>query len=185
MPETLPAACPSSIAGQAATARRALLLSLLATSAVAQEPVAEAAGRRLVLNGTGVRRFFGFQVFRAWLYLEARSSEGAAIIASPGVKLIRSRYLRDVPRDRAEGEWESGFSRHCGCPMPPAFRARLRDLQEGETETWLYTPAGADVFYNNEPPVRLPPAQATRMLGGLIGPNADSEGLRRGLLGLG
>lgn len=174
--------------GSCPPGRRALLAALavpLPVAAAAQAPALEAAGRRLVLNGTGVRRFFGFEVFRAWLYLEARSGDGAAIIASSGVKLVRSRYLRDIPRDRAEGEWERGFARHCGCAMPPAFRARLRDVREGEMETWLYTAQGAAVSFDGEPPVRLPLREATLLLAGLIGPNADSDGLRRGLLGLG
>ncbi len=168
------------------TTRRAAL-ALLATPAIAraQEPTAEAAGRRLVLNGTGLRRFLGFEVFRAWLYLEAPSRDAAAILASPGVKLVRSRYLRDVPRDRAEPEWERGFAKHCRCAMPPAFRARLRDLRAGEGETWLYTQAGAEIAFTGEAPVRLPPREAGLMLAGLIGPDADSDGLRRGLLGLG
>ncbi|WP_376099089.1 chalcone isomerase family protein [Roseomonas sp. CCTCC AB2023176] len=170
--------------GPSRLARRAILAALLASPARAQEPFAEAASRRLVLNGTGVRRFFGFQVFRGYLYLVARESDAARIIASPEPKLLRLVYLRDVDRGRLVSTWEEAFATHCGCAVPPDFRARFRDLREGEVETWLFTPAGAEVRYGNEAPARVPAADAPRLLAYFIGADAPSDGLRRGLLGL-
>ena len=168
-----------------ALTRRAALALLVAAPAAAQEPSAEAAGRRLVLNGSGVRRFVGFPVFRGWLYLAARESDAARIIASPDPKLLRLRYLRDVPRDRLVSTWEEAFATHCRCGVPPDFRARFRDLREGEVETWVFTAAGAEVRYGAEAPARVPSADAPRLLAYFIGPDAPSEGLRSGLLGLG
>ena len=171
--------------------RRLLALPLLAAAlprpARAQEapPVLEAAGRRLVLNGTGVRRFLGFEVLRGWLYLEGRSSDAEAILASPGVKLLRIRYSVDVPRGRLVSGWEDGFRDGCGCEMPPDFRARLRDLPAGQVEDWLFLPDGAEIAYAGEPPVRVGAHQGRMMLASFIGPDASSAGLRRGLLGQG
>lgn len=165
-------------------ARRAVLAAFLAAPAAAQEPVVEVAGRRLVLNGSGVRRFFGFQVFRGYLYLVAREGDAARIIASPEPKLLRLVYLRDVDRGRLVSTWEEAFATHCGCAVPPDFRARFRDLKEGEVETWVFTPAGAEVRYGSEAPARVSAADAPRLLAYFIGPDAPSDGLRRGLLGL-
>lgn len=144
----------------------------------------EVAGRRLVLNGSGVRRFVTIPVFRGWLYLEARESDAARIIASPAPKMLRLRYLRDVSRDRLVSTWEDAFATYCRCAVPPDFRARFRDLREGEVETWVFTAAGAEVRYGDEALARVPPADAPRLLAYFIGPDAPSEGLRRGLLGL-
>ena len=168
--------------------RRAALgagLATLAAPARAQEapPTAEAGGRRLLLNGTGLRRYWGLEVYRAALYLETPSHDAAAILASPGVKLLRLRYLRDVSRDRLTSGWEDGFRDYCGCAMPDNFRARLRDLAEGELETWLFLPVATEVSYAAEAPVRVDATTGRRMLSSFIGPDAQSAGLRRGLLG--
>lgn len=169
--------------------RRGALAALaalpVAAPARAQDaaPVVEAAGRRLVLNGTGLRRYFGLRVYAAALYLEAPSHDAAAILASPAPKLLRLRYLRDLSRGQLEDGWEEGFRDYCGCPMPDAFRARLRDVAEGEQETYLFLPDHAEVFYGAEPPARVAGEMGRRMLSSFIGPDALSSGLRRGLLG--
>ena len=172
--------------------RRALALPLLAAAlpltpvrAGAQEVPAELdiAGRHLVLNGTGVRRFIGFEVMRGWLYLERRSGDASAILASPGVKLLRIRYLVSVPRERLVSGWEDGFRDGCACEMPPDFRARLRDLPAGQVEDWLFLPDRAEIAYAGEAPVRVGGQQGRMMLASFIGPEASSAGLRRGLLG--
>ncbi|MFH5925448.1 chalcone isomerase family protein [Roseomonas xinghualingensis] len=173
------------------TARRTMLALALAMPALrpalAQEEPGEitVAGRRLVLNGIGRRRFLGFEVVRGWLYLERRSSDAAAILASNGVKLLRLRYLVSVSKSRLVSNWEEGFRDGCGCEMPAAFRARLRDLPAGQVEDWLFLPDRTDIAYAGEPPASLGPRQGVPMLASFIGPDAASDGLRRGLLGLG
>ena len=176
--------------GAGAPTRRALalpLLAALASPAHAQDAAAPAemmvAGRRLVLNGTGVRRFLGCEVLRGWLYLERRSTDAATILASPGVKLLRLRYTVSVPRGRLVSGWEDGFREGCGCEMPAEFRARLRDLPAGQVEDWLFLPDHAEIAYLGEPPVRVTGRQGTAMLSSFIGPDVSSAGLRRGLLG--
>ncbi|MBP0443215.1 chalcone isomerase family protein [Roseomonas sp. SSH11] len=179
-------------AGPGGVPRRAALalplLAILAPAARAQEvegmpATVEVAGRRLVLNGTGVRRFLGFPVMRGWLYLERRSQDAASILGSPGVKLLRVRYIVSVPRSRLVSGWEDGFREGCGCEMPPEFRARLRDLPAGQMEDWLFLPDRAEIAYAGEAPVRVTAQQGTSMLASFIGPDAASAGLRQGLLG--
>jgi hypothetical protein len=167
--------------------RGLLVLALAARPALAQdEAPAEmvVAGRRLVLNGTGPRRFLGFPVIRGWLYLERRSRDDAAILASNQVKLLRLRYLVPVPKSRLVSGWEDGFRNGCGCEMPADFRARLRDLPAGQIEDWLFLPDRAEIAYAGEKPVVVTAHQGRMMLASFIGPDSDSEGMRRGLLGL-
>lgn len=168
--------------------RRALAplpLLLLAAPALAQEAPSElqVAGRRLVLNGTGVRRFLLVEVFRGWLYLERRNSDAEAIIASGGTKLLRLRYAVPVPKARLVGGWEDGFRDGCNCEMPPAFRARLRDLPAGQVEDWLFLPDRTEIAYSGEAPAVVSAGNGAMMLRSFIGPDAESAGLRRGLLG--
>ncbi len=128
------------------TRRRAvpalLLLGLApAPAAVAAQdfpPVAEAAGRRLVLNGVGARRYLGIEVYRAALYLERRSGDAAAILASPEVKLIRVRYARDVGLDAVAAAWEEAFAAACGgggCAVPEPRRRGRSTNPAGSEET--------------------------------------------------
>lgn len=165
----------------------ALPLLLAAGPALAQEAPAEVqvAGRRLVLNGTGVRRFLLIEVFRGWLYLEQRNSDAAAILASNGTKLLRLRYAVPVPKGKLVEGWEEGFQDGCACEMPAAFRARLRDLPSGQVEDWLFLPDRAEIAYAGEAPVTVTAQQGRMMLSSFIGPGAESAGLRRGLLGQG
>jgi len=165
----------------------ALPLLLAARPALAQEapPEVQVAGRRLVLNGTGVRRFLLIEVFRGWLYLERRNADAAAILASGGTKLLRLRYAVPVPKSKLVEGWEEGFQDGCACEMPAAFRARLRDLPSGQVEDWLFLPDRAEIAYAGEPPVTVTAQQGRMMLSSFIGPGAESAGLRRGLLGQG
>jgi len=178
---------PRPVSGWGRRSVAAAAIALAALPARAQEAAAPAtmdvAGRRLVLNGTGVRRFLGFEVLRGWLYLERRNADSAAILATPGVKLLRLRYSVSVSRSRLVSGWEDGFRDGCGCEMPPEFRARLRDLPAGQVEDWLFLPDHAEIAYAGETPVRVTAPQGAAMLASFIGPDAGSAGLRRGLLG--
>lgn len=190
----------------AATAhrRRALLAAaaaavaggVLPAAARAQDPafpdfpreVAGPGGRRLALNGVGARRFFGFEVYRAALYLPAvPARDAAAVLALPGPKVLRVLYTRDAPERSIVSGWEESFARgECRCAMPAALRARLRAVRAGEVETYVFFPGHAEVAYGDERPTRVEGADAARrMLLAFIGPEAQSEGLRRGLLGHG
>ena len=165
----------------------ALPLAALPLRAGAQQgppPSLQAAGRRLVLNGTGRRRVFLFEAFRAALYLETPSHDAESILASRQVKLLILRYSRDIPRDRLVSGWEDGFRERCACAMPDDFRARLRDLREGEEETWLFLSDHVEIAYAGERPVRMNNPLGARMLSAFIGPKAQSSALSQGLLGL-
>ncbi len=177
------------------TRRRAvpalLLLGLApAPAAVAAQdfpPVAEAAGRRLVLNGVGARRYLGIEVYRAALYLERRSGDAAAILASPEVKLIRVRYARDVGLDAVAAAWEEAFAAACGgggCAVPEPLRRWFRPIAAGDEETYSFLPDAAELSANSAAPARVPGAAASRaLLATWIGAHPPTAALKRGLLG--
>lgn len=159
------------------TSRRALLTTASLAATLAAAPAAapaateefpavlEAAGRRLVLNGTGARTWspLGIEVYRAALYLETPTTDAAAILAAAGPRLIVARYRR---------------------AMPEAFRAWLRPIAAGAEERYLFLPAATELTGPGRPPALVPGAPAGRiLLGAWIGPAAPTPALRRGLLG--
>ena len=174
--------------------RRAILalvplgLACAPVGAAAQDfpRVAEAAGRRLLLNGVGARRYLGFEVYRAALYLERPSGDAAAILASAGVKLIRVRYARDVGLDSVTAAWEEAFAAACGggCPVPEPLRRWLRPIAAGDEETYSFLPDAAELSANSAAPARVPGAAASRaLLATWIGAHPPTAALKRGLLG--
>lgn len=171
--------------------RRALApLLLLPAQAIAAAdgpfpPRAEAAGRPLVLNGWGSRRYLGIEVYRAALYLEQPRAEAEAILAAPEAKLLRVHYLREVPLSAVQQAWGESFAATCGCAMPEAFRRWLRPLSPGDEERFLFPPGGgAELAAGIAPPLRLDGGPAARaLLAAFIGPAAPTAALRRGLLG--
>jgi hypothetical protein len=172
-------------------ARRLALAGVcLAGSAMAEAAAfpsaATAAGRRLVLNGSGARRAFGVEVYRAALYLEVRARDAAVILDSPGVKLLWLRYRRDVPLAAVTRAWDASFTATCSCPVPETLRNWLRLITAGDEERYVVLPDGAEVSVNGGAPVRIAGAVAARtLLATFIGEAAPTEALRRGLLGAG
>jgi Chalcone isomerase-like len=173
-------------------ARRALLAASGALAAArpgraAEEtfpPAAEAAGRRLVRNGTGSRTYLGVEVYRAVLYLERRASDTGTILASPGVKLIQVRYLREVPVAGLALAWERSYDATCRCPVPIALRHWLRPIRPGDEERYLFLPDAAELTATDGPTARIAGAEASRTLLAIwIGPASPTAALRRGLLG--
>lgn len=136
--------------------RRGLLGLIAAAPAAAQGEFParmEAAGRGLVLNGTGSRLYsvFAVEVYRAALYLEAPSRDATAILASQGPKLILARYRRDVPLRGVLAAWEASFEAICGCPLPDAFRDWLAPLPAGAEERYLFLPDAVQLEATGRP----------------------------------
>ncbi|MBR0656817.1 chalcone isomerase family protein [Plastoroseomonas arctica] len=169
-------------------ARRTLPALLLAPSAAhAQDAFPEttiAAGRTLQRQGMATARYMLFPVYRVALYLAAPTSDPDAILASAEPRLIRCRYLRDLPLDQVTTAWEQSFTSLCGCPMPAAFRAWLRPIRDGEEESMLFLGRTAELTGPGRPAARIDDALAAQtLLASWIGPRAPNAALRRGLLG--
>jgi len=170
--------------------RRTLLAIPLATPAAAQSEFPaqiELAGRRLLLNGTGARLYsvFAIEVYRAALYLEVPLRDAERILASPGPKLILARYRRDVPLRGVSAAWEASFQAICGCPLPAPFRDWLAPLPAGAEERFLIRPGAVRLEATGRPALELEGAEVARtLLLAWIGPQAPTEALRQGLLGL-
>jgi len=165
--------------------RRALLAAGAMPGAADFPPVIELGGRRLVLNGTGVRSWSPLRitVYHAALYLERPSDDAAVILAGPGPALVRARYLRAVGLDDVVAAWAASFQAICDCAMPAVFRDWLRPLAGGDAEDQFFADGGARCAGRGRPDAWVAGAAAGTLLAAWIGPQVPPATLRRGLLG--
>lgn len=152
------------------------------------------AGRRLALNGLGLREatFLRVDVYVAGLYLEERSSDPASILASRQVKRIVLHFVRSVARSDLSKAWTEGIEKNA--PDPAAVREGLRLLNEAMTDV-----ASGDRIvlteYPGEGVVVSVKGKETGPIGGdafaralwsvWLGPKPPNADLREGLLGRG
>jgi hypothetical protein len=148
--------------------------------------------KELVLNGMGVREatVFNVDVYVAGLYLEARSSNGEQIAASPQAKRLLLSFVRDVDRDDITEAWTSGFKKN-GADMA-ALRDRIAKLngwmkavRKGETLTFTYEPEkGLTVTVDGNVAGTIEGADfASAFFRIWLGPKPPNGGLKNGLLG--
>jgi len=83
------------------------------------------AGAVLVLNGTGVRSVAWFTGFAAGLYLTARASTAAQVLAMPGPKRLQLRLLHDVPTSEFAKAFRKGVARNASEQEQALLAARM------------------------------------------------------------
>ncbi len=150
------------------------------------------AGRLLTLNGIGLRTYsiVGIRIYVAGLYLQQPSSDPAAILRSPEIKLLDVQFLRDVDASDARRSWREGLQDNCvlPCRLPPSevarFLAAVPSVRRGDRSTLLFTPGRLDVTFNGRPYGTIDdPLFAEIVLATFLGPAPSSPGLKRALLG--
>jgi hypothetical protein len=150
-------------------------------------------GRVLVLNGMGVREatLLRVHVYVAGLYLEARSSDAARIIAAEETKRLVLSFVRDVGRDNLVTAWNEGFAKSGG-PVSAGLRDRLAtlngwmvDVKRGDTLTFTQVPGkGIGVEIKGQAKGTLDGADFSRALWGIwLGDQPPNQKLKLGLLG--
>lgn len=134
-------------------------------------PVAASAQETLVLQGTASRRYLGFRVYEARLFLPRRAASPAEA-ADPCE--IRVRYLRAVALADVRRAWEASLG-----ALDPGFDAWLRPLAEGDEERYAFSTQGAWLAGPGRPPVRLAAGPAAAALrASWLGPQAPAALLR-------
>ena len=73
--------------------------------------------KELVLNGMGLRKVHRFgipvKVYVGGLYLEAKSTDSDAILASEGVKQVVMEFVRSVDRKSLVNAYKEGYEKNC------------------------------------------------------------------------
>src|SRR6185503_5799103 len=106
----------------------------------------DVAGKKLVLNGMGLREatIFKVDVYAAGLYLEKASSNADEILASPGVKHLPMQFVREVEAKKIRGAWTEGYEKTCAdkCeamkPSLEKLNAAMADMNKGDSMAFTF-----------------------------------------------
>jgi hypothetical protein len=152
------------------------------------------AGKRLTLNGMGLREatVFDVDVYVAGLYVEQPSSEPAALLAPDQPKMLVLKFVRDVDRDDMVDAWNKGFQKNATTsldtlrPMIQQLNGWMPgELEDGDSLAFTYVPGeGVTVSHNGVRKGIIANAEFARSLFSVwLGPKPPGKALKRGLLG--
>lgn len=149
-------------------------------------------GSTLQLNGTGLRTatIFKVRVYEGALYLEERSKDAEAILASPKSKALVMHFLRDVSAEKLRDGFKEGLKKnsndadHLSNELAE-FNALLSDAEEGQRIQINLTNAGVGVSVDGQDIGAVAGADFSRaLLSVWLGPEPPNESLKEGMLGL-
>jgi len=149
-------------------------------------------GKKLVLNGMGVREatVFNVNVYVAGLYLEKRSNDGPRIAAAEEIKRIDLAFVREVSREDMTEAIHKGFEKSAGAefaklkPRVEKFKALLPEFKVGDRLTLTYRPGSGLSVVAPGKKGNVEGADFARALFLIwLGAHPPNEGLKRGLLG--
>lgn len=147
----------------------------------------------LTLNGLGLREatFLKVDVYVAGLYLENRTSDAEAILASDGPKVLHMHFVRKVGRDDITKAWSEGFAKNLGAGASAladdikTLNGWMEDMNKGDTLRFTFTPEGGlEVSIKGSQRGAIAgPEFARGMFAVFLGPEPPNPGLKEGLLG--
>jgi hypothetical protein len=150
------------------------------------------AGKKVVLNGMGIREatVFNVDVYVAGLYLESKSKDYKAIINSKQVKQIHLKFVRDVDRSDITDAWKKSFRKNSGKNYKDikAHVAKLNSwmskIKEGQTLTFTVVPGkGTTINVNGKDKGTINDVYFGRVMVSVFIGKAPNSGLKKGLLG--
>ena len=140
-------------------AAAALAGLLIATPAAAREiagvtlpETVTVEGKRLVLNGAGVRTRFLVKVYVIGLYLERPASDAAAVLALDSMRRADLHVLRSLSTDEITSAIRTAFVENAGSAMPgleerlKRLESMIPDAKPGDTVTLAYVPGRGTVI---------------------------------------
>jgi hypothetical protein len=154
---------------------------------------ANVGGQELVLNGTGVRTKFFFDIYIGALYLTAKTSDAEKAINDAGPKRVLMHFLySEVEREKLVEAWDEGFEDNLSQSRRAALDERINQftsyfntVHEGDRVTLDYVPdEGTKVLFNGELKGTVGGADFQRAwLRVFLGRSPADSGLKAGMLG--
>lgn len=152
----------------------------------------EVSGKKLVLNGLGLREatMLSVDVYVAGLYLESKSGDGEAIAASTQTKRLVLHFVRKVSRKQITDAWEEGFAKNVKDLAP--VRARIDrlngfmgDFVAGDEIVFTYVAGGGvTVAVKGKEQGTIEGDDFAKPFFSIwLGPTPPNAGLKKGLLG--
>ncbi len=156
-------------------------------------PTVTVHGKPLVLDGAGVRKKFFFKVYVGSLYTERKVSSPEQLLADPGEKLVRMRFVYSkVEKGKIVDAFAEGLANNspgvAGTPEAKAFLSWFTsDFVAGDTVDIAFSPDGTVSGTQNgkELGAIRSPALARAVLLIWFGSRPADENLKRGMLGKG
>ena len=160
---------------------------------VALPDQATVSGRDLVPNGMGLREatVLMVNVYVAGLYLEAKSSDPAAILKADQTKQIVMKFVRSVGKEKLQEAFTEGFDKNAAETRAAlasglaTLNAALTDVKKEDVVSLSYVPGtGVTVSVKGKEAAVIPGDDFQRVLFSIwLGPNPPNVSLREGLLG--
>lgn len=149
------------------------------------------AGKKLVLNGLGLRKkviLFTFKVYVAGLYLEKKSSNPEQILNSKQIKRLEMKFMRDVDGEKISEAYIEGLKNN-GVDVSKfptevkLLTSKITDIEKGERITFDFLEDKIDITHGKVnfqiTNKKFMPHVLKLWLG--VAPNPD---LKNGILGL-
>ncbi len=150
------------------------------------------AGKTLALNGMGVRSKLIIKVYVGGLYVEQKSGDANAILASDSVKRLVLHFIySEVSKEQMAEAWAEGFTNNLP-DKGKALKAQIDQfvgaaeaMKKNEQMMVTYVPGtGTTLTMRGKDKLTIPGADFGRAVFGIwLGPKPPSGGLRNGLLG--
>jgi hypothetical protein len=149
-------------------------------------------GKTLVLNGLGTREatVFKVDVYVGGLYLETPTRDAQAILASPQIKHVDLKFVRDVSAKDIREAWmnsaKNSCAPDCGTVLPKfeKLNGTMEDIKKGEMLSFSFLPGKTEIEVKGKLGIVIEGADFSRvMLSAWIGPNPPNTGLKEGMLG--
>ena len=154
-------------------------------------------GTELLLNGTGVRAVAWFKGYIAALYLSARATTPAELLATPGPKRLQMIMLHDAPAAEFVKAFNKGVARNASEQELPRLAGRMErfaalvgalgTVREGDVVDLDFDPErGLALTVNGKLPAELIAGEDfyAALLRAFIGDKPYDKKLKAGLLGL-
>jgi hypothetical protein len=148
-------------------------------------------GQQLVLNGMGLRKKFFIKVYVAGLYLPAKTSDAAKVLAADEARRTDMHFLYGVDRGKICEGWDEGVANNAPRASAAvkeqmaALCKLMEDMEEGDRMTFTYVPGtGTTVEVKGQAKGTLEgKAFADALWSTWLGPKPPSTDFKAGLLG--
>lgn len=148
------------------------------------------AGQTLTLNGKGIRTKAFFNLYTAGLYLQAKSTDAAAILSADQAMAMRLEITSGmITSEKMEEAVREGFKKSTA---DPAIQPRIEQLitvfkeeiKEGDIYDFVYKPANVVIIKNGKQSASIAGNDFKQAFYGIwLGENPVQASLKKALLG--
>jgi len=169
------------------------VMAVKKTLGIKFEETMDVEGKKLTLNGMGIRKkeiALGFKVnvYVGAIYLEKTSNDAKAIIGSPETKLVKMVYAHGVDKETARKTWQENFDKFCAkCealkPQLESFKGMIEDMDPDNVQDFIFTGSKIKVNSKKKSKGEIDSAEFQKFLLSIWLENAPNPELKDGMLG--